>query len=625
MQKSLSLDQLQAMGVNLVDCSAAMVRLGGSLTTDETNQIRDEVQNLRSYGMRAVSAVSAIRVYKDRLQASDPEGIGHVVKDAKGQPLLWQGRSNELVANLLDPYWRGRLKSGIDVLASAGVALVHVDNPHMLLSYDQATEQAWQGYATRVTQHADAAPSLAELAMGSPEAEQSEEQGGELTTNRHTDQSSWAALLKQFQYDTFMSLLREIHACARDVNPEVMFDCTGHVSDHSLYYWTFGAGALDVLCIENATASLWFEPEGESLIGLDLAYAASGGKPVWIVNQLMRRMKPTAGGETLDHLNPSPDREELYLASAICKGAMVDTQSLQPGEAHHLGKQSILYDQLVSDYYRMMKQHGRLFREQAKVTDVALVVSALSWVYDGTAKRSLYGLGEELLKSGRTFDLLVAEKMDAGDLNKYHTVIAADLTVLSDRNLAIFKDYTSAGGRLIISGKLGSRTPTFSVRSGAEQALSGRFVTQLRFRGSDLFQRFIDPTSRTAQRAELLAAVNAAGEGQLRCVGNRPPRLVTEIRSIPGGCAIHILNYNFNILPADAPEKTKLNEEKAISVENLKLEIRTPTQVMHAVAYTAGGKAEELRVVPAADGWVDVNAGTVKVYKVIELELEQRS
>jgi hypothetical protein len=635
MQRSLSLKELSDMKVNLINVQGGGYHLGDTLKSQDINALKREVDRISNYGMKGVASVSAVRVFK---KGMGQESIKHVLKNEDGSPMLWQDRENEYVANLLDPYWRKIHKRELRKLAEVGIALIHVDNPLFIAGYDDSfTQQAWQKYIAKVV-GLEEKENLKELLETQLETKFAESFGGDIPFTTEALQQTQNPFIKthfnKFRYHQVLDFLREIREDARKVNSKIAFDCTGHVGDKDLFYWTYGTNALDVLCIENATSqSLWFEPEGESWLSIDLAYSASGGKPMWIINKLMASMDEPAwyGGRrySLYRYNPSKDRQELYMASAISKGTMLETRVLQPGHANNLGKEVIKYDELIGNYYRFAEEYESFFTTQEKVTDLALVISSLSWLYDPMVKRSFFGVGEILLKKHFPFDILIAELLSLEDLSKYKTIIAVDLKVLSKKIGNLLSDFTEGKGHLIVSGDFGTMDTNFTRRSQPLKTQlfpknANKRITYLPFQGYDLYQKFSDTIHNSKQADMLITSIGQSSSSPITITGKGAPFVVAELREGRDSYYLHILNYNFNLLAPDAPEKEKLSKEKVIPTDDLKITVRLDmlnSTIKEAIAYSVGETPKELRI-ESEKGQIILDPGRLDIFKIIKLTKE---
>ena len=172
-----------------------------------------------------------------------------------------------------------------------------------------------------------------------------------------------------FRYEGVINYVRQSHRRLDAVRPGYGIDTTDHIEDRSLYFWTHGRDAFDMAAIEeNSVPGYWFVPVGEGLTGYRLALACLGpNHQVWTVSKHIvpadkavvpgvteeeastaEHLVPEPAGDHWQRLNPSPDRQRLYLAQGLAEGVMVNPQTLADHHAKNWGTHRIPYDDIIA-------------------------------------------------------------------------------------------------------------------------------------------------------------------------------------------------------------------------------------------------------------------------------------
>ena len=121
----------------------------------------------------------------------------------------------------------------------------------------------------------------------------------------------------------------------------------------------------------------------------------------------------------------------------------------------------------VASYYKFISQHRDLFTSMRPVSDVAILVSTPTAIWNDIPalgltshydyQREILGWARILESMGITYDVLILgmDRIFATDsverLGEYKLVIAPELTYISPEHLEIVEKYLKKGGRLIVS------------------------------------------------------------------------------------------------------------------------------------------------------------------------------
>jgi len=457
----LSDQRLADMGVNLV-YGGAVYRLGTDLATRDLTELKRLNAGRHALGMRTMTGTSLV-IVQQRWLDQYPNARNHIRLLPNGQPARWKDSPGKLTACPRHPYWTEMHKRGLELAIEAGFDAAHLDNPHSLPCTCRLCRSAWREYARRI---------------GRP--------GVDLETAANTQDRSLAVQYDIFRYRAMMEMLRRIKVCVKSIKPDFALDFTAHLDPRSAYYWTFGRGGYDIICLELTTAQAdWFPPEGESLVGYKVCYACSGNRPVWGLQKLLHRAqrpRPKSIATARDaeayaddgapkgqldpwvRSNPSADRERLYLAEALASEAMVAPVTLAQHHAARWGTKSIPFSDIIRRYYQFMREHEDLYTDTESIANVAVVLSVKSWLWDRGLKQSLFGACEALLREHRLFDIVVAEKMRPGDLDRHDGIVLVRAACLDDRAIGIIERRVSAGAHLVLIGDNATLTGDFLPR-----------------------------------------------------------------------------------------------------------------------------------------------------------------
>jgi len=278
--------------------------------------------------------------------------------------------------------------------------------------------------------------------------------------------------------------------------------------------------------------------------------------------------------ENWQYLNPSPDRERLYLAQGLAEGVMVNPQAVADPHAKASGTRRIPYDDIVSAYYNFHKAHAGEFRRSRSVARVAVLLSVADAVFDWRPlKDRFYGACETLLKAHIPYDVRVLEFPDEIDLDQYRALLVPGGECLSDAALELLARAAQAKKTLLTVGPLGARDEHFLPRQKTAPPALKPLAPLTMNLGEQLFP-FNDDRQATGSAELARRVLDAVGE-QVRVAHPNAARLTTTLRQTGGGAILHVMNFNIPTFPA-LPEREQLAQERVVPAENVSIVVNMP-------------------------------------------------
>jgi len=409
-----------------------------------------------------------------------------------------------------------------------------------------------------------------------------------------------------YRYDTALTRMKELRDLIKRENPRSRLSFTAHLTPRGLYMMTFGRDAFDAACIEFATAQRdWFPPEGESLLAYKIACACTGGKPVWGFDKLIRNPRPweevkpaatvreaeaaeddypSVVSEPWERINPSADRQALYLAEALAAESMVAPVTLEEQYAAKSKTTTIFHKDVIKDYYTFMRDNQRYYTDTKSIARLGVLLSVDSWLYDPLAKKAFFGLCEWLLRRHYIFDVLVAEKLRAGDLRPYEAVIVPDNPCIPRKAAELLANASGRGANILILGSCrvagerftpGVKLDKFLLAPSTRKPGAGK-VAKLTISASDLYCKFDDPRHVPADKVENLTdGLKEVFSSGFTVMCENAWLVIGECRAKKGAVMLHLLNYNFDIYPYRR-EQDKLGMEKVRPCTDIDIVVPLP-------------------------------------------------
>ena len=280
-------------------------------------------------------------------------------------------------------------------------------------------------------------------------------------------------------------------------------------------------------------------------------------------------------GDRWQRLNPSPDRQRLYMAQGLAEGVMVNPQTLADHHAKNWGTKRIPYDDIIGSYYRFQKAHEAEFRRSHSTARVAVLVSAADAVFQRKEWAArLYGVCETLLKAHIPYDVRVLEYPSEIEAARYQVFLIPTGTCLSDAALDFLTAAATARKTLLTFGLLGQRTENFIVRQKPLPTVLAS-LKPLPIKTEDLLFPF-NEDRQLPDALELVRRVEAAAGQPLRVTHGNASRLVITPLQADSGAILHILNFNIPTF-SQLPEHQQLAKERVVPAENVALMVQMPS------------------------------------------------
>lgn len=628
-----TLNEMQAMGINLVR-GGINYRLGP--VPDPQQPVNAEaiqhIQACNATGIHTMGSVSCIRVFWEELFKQYPEAEQHVVRKKDGSIQLWHDRPTEYIANLLDPYWLNLHSKGVQYAVNAGLDLLHLDNPLMIFSYDERTQQLWKEYVQNALGRERAQDK--DIQVDKPQQlELDEDLLGEIPLLYDEADASRdpviRANLQVFQFSHYLKFLKKLKQVANDAGG-IKFDFTAHMGAKDLYYWTEGRHDYDVICIENSNANtFWFAPEGEGLFGYMVAYACSNDKPTWVINKLLYRLdEPIWTGTRYYNFlwhTPSPDRHELYMAEAAAMGGIIGPVTPTTGYVQTFNRKYENYPETVKRYFSFQRDWEKYQVGTTSPAKTALLISHKSYLFEGgDYKMAMFGMAELLLKRHIPFDVIVVENEESMQLDGYSTLIAVHLSILAEETAAVINRQTSAGTDLLVIGEYGTRHPDNFLEREKSLLQNNTNIDKSRLHrasadATELYQKFNAPYPQNSDRyLSVLQGKNGTFDVQTAEGGDELVVMIPWLKK--DDLVLHCLNYNFNLLE-DATEEERLHKEQVLSQTDVRITVDKTMlpNVSSAYYMVPGVEPKEIKVNRNANG-VTLTIPKLDVYGMIILK-----
>jgi hypothetical protein len=205
---------------------------------------------------------------------------------------------------------------------------------------------------------------------------------------------------------------------------------------------------------------------------------------------------------------------------------------------------------------------------------------------------AFWELTAELSRQAQPYDVvffpdgkLREDRTDVGQLRRYRTLLLPQCSYLTSRQADALRGYLADGGHLVALGPVGVNLP-----SEAREAIMAHAGTTI---------------CRTMDEAFVAAL---AGSAQVTL--NRPADLGLHVQHVPGGVALHLVNYDYD-RAADAVK----------AAEGVEIGIRLPHRYTSATLYVPGREPRAMEL--QTDGnvytlWFD----RLPVYSIVLLKDE---
>ena len=274
-----------------------------------------------------------------------------------------------------------------------------------------------------------------------------------------------------------------------------------------------------------------------------------------------------------------------------------------------------VYHDALNEYRRFFETHPQLYAGLDSYAPVALLAfPEQKWVGNGGHMGAVRQLTDSLTQAHVLFDYVSEMRLSETVLKRYPVVVAAELDILSDEQLAILAEYVQAGGHLIRAGSFAGHDEFLAPR----QPETNRWASLTHATGAAT-QTVDRGTVTRCLRTE--DVTNALGVDY--CVATCPdeklaPHVkVNAFRSLsgaPGRLVVHLVNYNVP-LGVDAPAPTP------VSKIDLDLPLPKGTRAVSAKIFAPDEDESVSLNVNCTDGRVRVRISELKIYRVLELQM----
>ncbi|MHC4406411.1 MAG: hypothetical protein ACYTG0_42830 [Planctomycetota bacterium] len=504
-------DRLKDLGVNFV----MMHCYKGAGLEAERESMNDAVRFARlchGRGLRVGVYVYSGAFIWELFFKEMPEAEDWVVRDAKGDPLIYGGgrAKYRYYWNRCHPraeaYYRKIVRFAVEEIQTD---LVHFDNYSVGPGYDANSVDRFREYL----RHTFAPRELRQMGVVDP------------ATARPPGADS--PDLVRYAWDEFRSrsLADSYHAMsryARSLRPDVLIECN--------------PGGIGPQIRPP-------KDHGRLLQGGE-AFWDEGKRPGYREGRLESHVRTYKVARSMDNTAFCYTTTPLEMAESMafnrdCLGAVCWFEygkiSRRPGTDEPMSAE-------LAPFIRFFHDRRGLLRDADVVADVAVLRSFPSQVFADPRHSQLTAKVEDVLTSGRgCFQIIHAHQLDR--LEPYRALVLAGCVALSNKEIDKIAAYVESGGRLLIIGPVATHDEWMRPRN--DDAFAGRL-----------------PDSRVArvpENADPIAAIRRTLDGDLALSVEASPGLCTELTTQPGRRLVHLVNYR-----SDGP------------VENVTVGVRLP-------------------------------------------------
>jgi len=275
-----------------------------------------------------------------------------------------------------------------------------------------------------------------------------------------------------------------------------------------------------------------------------------------IVQSFRQRVKPvilTRAGY------PSQPPERFMNADAARLG-MAECGAFSGGGAFLIRPYFGIYHDALNEYRRFFETHPQLYAGLETYAPTAvLAFLEQQWLGNAPHVGTVQSLTDRLTSEHVLFDFVSEFRLEGSVLDRYDSVVAADLRVVSQEQLGEVEEYVSQGGHLIVAGDFAVQDEFLRDRPAESSPLlvliADNHGETMRHGGGrvTVLSSVESVPAALGQTASVLACADALLGAQVKA------NAFQSIAEVPPRIVLHLVNYNVP-LGVDAPPPTAIDE-----------------------------------------------------------------
>ena len=306
---------------------------------------------------------------------------------------------------------------------------------------------------------------------------------------------------------------------------------------------------------------------------------------------------------------------ERFLNADAARLGMAECGAFSGGGAFLVRPYFGIYHDALNEYRRFFETHRRLYAGLDTCAPVAVLALPEQQWLGNPSHMGTVGLLTDLLTSEHIlFDFVSEFRLQEVDLNRYQSVVVADLRVVSDEQLTVLETFVRQGGQLFVAGDLAMQDEFLGARGANETpflALVNRPNDNSRSYGRGHITR--------VARIEDIAASLGRAASVLHCPDARLGAQVKvnafqEPGDTPRRLIVHLVNYNVPL---------GVDPDPPVPVEGLELTIPVPEDCQGVSARACSPErvqGEELAVRHDSQR-ATIAVPSLRIYEVVEVLL----
>lgn len=165
----------------------------------------------------------------------------------------------------------------------------------------------------------------------------------------------------------------------------------------------------------------------------------------------------STGAVTWRNDSKNPDEARMWLSETVASGMVPYFHFVGGYEGFEVDRR---WQKVGDDFFEWTAKHDAHLTGRRSIANIGVVFGqSTQLLYPGPATErsraymheTTQGLYDALLRGRFAFDFVHEDRLDAGPLSKYRTLILPNIAMLSDRQCAQLRDYVQAGGSLMAS------------------------------------------------------------------------------------------------------------------------------------------------------------------------------
>lgn len=327
-----------------------------------------------------------------------------------------------------------------------------------------------------------------------------------------------------FRCETLAETFTELSQYARKLNPGIALCINLHPYRGNVWVDPLGLPSVDHTLFLGNAHMFWAEGYPSKLDGgkLDTRFLSHKLGRQFGASVLQYTGEPVAMAESL----------ALGLNTLGCS-AWFEGGEFRPAP---FSEEGTPLDKDVLGLMRMHRENAPLYRAAEEIADVAVLHTHESDAFARSESRARTSAFEQLLYQSRIPFAVVSGRFP-GDLKRYRVVALAGVDLISDRLVALLREYVAGGGRVLIAGAAGGFDGDYHRRETRLATLLGAVEAPE--------VQLSDDAALPVNRADLLAALKRAMGRPYQVEVTGPDTLAMAVYRLKDGTrTVHLVNYH---------------------------------------------------------------------------------